>query len=313
MILFERGRIVDEYLSVPEFYGPLPPGRRRRPRGEPDGRRAADGRRSGGVRRVARTAPSPADLPPARELLAELAAAASGSRARARLGRRARARGRREDRARVKVLLLHALARLASGCGIRRSRRCVTPATIRQRLTCTAAGRRSTTGRRSSCGTSTARSSSSARRWAATARSRSRAGRPSAILGMVLVGLDGRRRYVRAPPRAASEVITELRGAAPAASADEDADLEHLAVAQEAMRDRLDLSGVVASFGGPLLVCVGDGDELVSVDEARQLADSALDGIARGLSRSRALRRASTSPTGSTQSCSSSSRTRWRT
>ena len=26
MILFERGRIVDEYLSVPEFYGPLPPG-----------------------------------------------------------------------------------------------------------------------------------------------------------------------------------------------------------------------------------------------------------------------------------------------
>src|SRR5512145_1501382 len=26
MVLFERGRIVDEYLSVPEFYGPLPPG-----------------------------------------------------------------------------------------------------------------------------------------------------------------------------------------------------------------------------------------------------------------------------------------------
>ena len=73
MILFERGRIVDEYLSVPEFYGPLPPGDvvglaanptvvARLTRADPDA-----------VRRVARTAASPADLPPARELLAELA------------------------------------------------------------------------------------------------------------------------------------------------------------------------------------------------------------------------------------------------
>ena len=60
--------------------------------------------------------------------------------------------------------------------------------------------------------------------------------------------------------------------------ADDDANLEHLAVAQEAMRDRLDLSGVAASFGGPLLVCVGERDELVTVAEAQQLADSALDG-----------------------------------
>ena len=44
------------------------------------------------------------------------------------------------------------------------------------------------------------------------------------------------------------------------------------------MRDRLDLTGVVASFGGPLLVCVGDRDEIVSVDEARELAEKALDG-----------------------------------
>ncbi len=49
-------------------------------------------------------------------------------------------------------------------------------------------------------------------------------------------------------------------------------------IAQEAIRDRLDLRGVVASFGGPLLVCVGDGDDLVSVAEAEQLASSALDG-----------------------------------
>ena len=53
---------------------------------------------------------------------------------------------------------------------------------------------------------------------------------------------------------------------------------EELAVAQEAMRDRPDLSGVAASFGGPLLVCVGEADDIVSVEEARSIADSALDG-----------------------------------
>jgi pimeloyl-ACP methyl ester carboxylesterase len=53
---------------------------------------------------------------------------------------------------------------------------------------------------------------------------------------------------------------------------------EELAVAQEGMRDRPDLSSVAASFGGPLLVCVGDQDEIVSVDEARELAASALLG-----------------------------------
>ena len=44
------------------------------------------------------------------------------------------------------------------------------------------------------------------------------------------------------------------------------------------MRDRLDLTGVVASFGGPLLVCVGDRDDVVSVDEARTLSETALQG-----------------------------------
>ena len=34
---------------------------------------------------------------------------------------------------------------------------------------------------------------------------------------------------------------------------------------------------MAASFGGPLLVA-GDGDEVVSVDESRALADSALRG-----------------------------------
>jgi pimeloyl-ACP methyl ester carboxylesterase len=73
-------------------------------------------------------------------------------------------------------------------------------------------------------------------------------------------------------------MIAELQAGYRPPLADEDADLEHLAVAQEAMRDRLDLTGVAASFGGPLLVCVGDRDDIVSVEEARTLADGALDG-----------------------------------
>ena len=73
MILFERGRIVDEYLSVPEFYGPLPPGDVVGLAANPTVVSRLTGAEPDAVRRVARTAPSPADLPPARDLLAELA------------------------------------------------------------------------------------------------------------------------------------------------------------------------------------------------------------------------------------------------
>ena len=74
MILFERGRIVDEYLSVPEFYGPLPPGDVVGLAANPTVVSRLTGADPDAVRRVAHTAPSPADLPPARELLADLAA-----------------------------------------------------------------------------------------------------------------------------------------------------------------------------------------------------------------------------------------------
>ena len=100
---------------------------------------------------------------------------------------------------------------------------------------------------------------------------------PERIPGMVLVGSRAdadtfeRRRYRQ-------QVITDLRAGHPPDRAEDDSNLEHLAVAQEAMRDRLDLSGVVAAFGGPLLVCVGGEDELVTVAESQQLADSALHG-----------------------------------
>jgi ribosomal protein S18 acetylase RimI-like enzyme len=72
--LFDRGADVDEYLSVPEYYGELPPGD-----AYALGANAtvvarltgADPRR---VREVARTAASPSELPPAKELYEQIAA-----------------------------------------------------------------------------------------------------------------------------------------------------------------------------------------------------------------------------------------------
>jgi ribosomal protein S18 acetylase RimI-like enzyme len=75
MILFERGRIVDEYLSVPEFYGPLPPGDVVGLAANPTVVSRLTGADPAAVRRIARTAPVAADLPPAAEILASLAAA----------------------------------------------------------------------------------------------------------------------------------------------------------------------------------------------------------------------------------------------
>ena len=42
----------------------------------------------------------------------------------------------------------------------------------------------------------------------------------------------------------------------------------------EALRDRLDATDVVVAFQGPLAVVVGDRDELLPVEEARQIAES---------------------------------------
>ena len=100
---------------------------------------------------------------------------------------------------------------------------------------------------------------------------------PERVLGLALVSSradadswDRRRER--------EHTIAALRDGEVPENAEPDVPLPHLASAQEAMRDRLDLTGVVASFGGPLLVCVGDADPLVSVDESRALAESALDG-----------------------------------
>jgi pimeloyl-ACP methyl ester carboxylesterase len=100
---------------------------------------------------------------------------------------------------------------------------------------------------------------------------------PERIAGMVLVGSRaGADSFERR--RSRQEQIADLRAGRLPELADPDTPVEHLVETQEAMRDRLDLTGVVASFGGPVLVCVGTEDELVSVDEARELADRALDG-----------------------------------
>jgi ribosomal protein S18 acetylase RimI-like enzyme len=72
--LFDRGSIVDEYQSVPEYHGPLPPGDVVALGANPTVVARLTGAEPGRVRAVARTAASPGELPPAPELFAELAA-----------------------------------------------------------------------------------------------------------------------------------------------------------------------------------------------------------------------------------------------
>ena len=73
MIALDRGGIVDEYLSVPEFYGPLAPGDVIGLAANPTVLARLTGADPQAVKAVATTAASPGDLPPARELLASLA------------------------------------------------------------------------------------------------------------------------------------------------------------------------------------------------------------------------------------------------
>jgi hypothetical protein len=72
-IAFERGRLLDEYLSVPEFRGPLPPGDAIAMRANPTVVSRLTGADPAAIRRAARTADSPVDLPPGEDLLDEIA------------------------------------------------------------------------------------------------------------------------------------------------------------------------------------------------------------------------------------------------
>jgi pimeloyl-ACP methyl ester carboxylesterase len=100
---------------------------------------------------------------------------------------------------------------------------------------------------------------------------------PERVAGMALVGSPVRADF---PERREYRdgLIAQLRTTGVPHDVESAVDAEELAIAQEAIRDRPDASGVAASFGGPLLVCVGDGDDLLRVDDARSIADGALRG-----------------------------------
>src|SRR5918996_5347901 len=74
-VAMERGRVVDEYLSVPEFYGPLPPGEVIALGANPRLMSRLTGAEPEDVRLAARTGRGPEELQAPAELLAQLAQA----------------------------------------------------------------------------------------------------------------------------------------------------------------------------------------------------------------------------------------------
>jgi GNAT superfamily N-acetyltransferase len=74
-LLVERGSVVDEYLSVPEHFGEVPPGDVVALGANPTAVARLTGADPARVRAVARTASSVGELPPASELLAAIAEA----------------------------------------------------------------------------------------------------------------------------------------------------------------------------------------------------------------------------------------------
>ena len=73
-VLFERGRLVDEYASLPEYHGPLPPGDVVALGANPTVVHRLTGADPKLVRETAKTAATAAELPHPPELLAQLAA-----------------------------------------------------------------------------------------------------------------------------------------------------------------------------------------------------------------------------------------------
>jgi ribosomal protein S18 acetylase RimI-like enzyme len=72
-LLFERGRMVDEYLSVPTYYGDLNKADELSLAANATLVARLTGADAARVREVARTASSPSELPPARELIEQIA------------------------------------------------------------------------------------------------------------------------------------------------------------------------------------------------------------------------------------------------
>jgi hypothetical protein len=72
-VMLERGSVVDEYMSVPEYFGPIPPGDVIAASANPTVAARLTGADPQALRQAAPTASSPAELPPAREILPGLA------------------------------------------------------------------------------------------------------------------------------------------------------------------------------------------------------------------------------------------------
>ncbi len=73
LVAYDRGRVADEYMSLPEYYGPLPPGDAIAMRANPTLLARLTGAKPAEIRAAALTADSAAELPPAGELLVEIA------------------------------------------------------------------------------------------------------------------------------------------------------------------------------------------------------------------------------------------------
>lgn len=100
---------------------------------------------------------------------------------------------------------------------------------------------------------------------------------PERVRGLLLAG--ARAAADSAERRGERDALIELlgEGAVPAGM-DTTATAVELADATAAMRDRPDRSDVVRSFAGPLVVAVGEADEVLAVDEAREIAALAPQG-----------------------------------
>ena len=75
LLAFDRGRMADEYLSVPEYYGALPPGDAMALRANPTLLGRLTGAKPAEIRAATPTAATASELPEADELLARLAGA----------------------------------------------------------------------------------------------------------------------------------------------------------------------------------------------------------------------------------------------
>jgi ribosomal protein S18 acetylase RimI-like enzyme len=75
LVAFERGQTMDEYLSIPEYYGALPPGDAMALRANPTLLARLTGGKAPAIRAAAPAAGSAAELPPSEELAGGLAAA----------------------------------------------------------------------------------------------------------------------------------------------------------------------------------------------------------------------------------------------